>query len=123
MANMNGNYENQLICEQTEGPVRWCSQCERDAEDCCCEELSDHFREVMNSGSDVRVPAESESHQALSGQSNRKRSSAEGGVVTVEASVRAAPAQSFSKWLEAHGDSLPLPQSFSEWLERTQDKI
>lgn len=29
----------------------------------------------------------------------------------------------FSQWLEAHGDSLPLPQSFSAWLEQSGDKI
>ena len=60
------SYENFLIREQTEGPVRWCSQCERDAEDCVCEELSDHFREVRpvgDSGTDVCVPAVSEPYR------------------------------------------------------------
>ena len=55
------SYENFLIREQTEGRVRWCSQCERDAEDCVCEELSDHFRAAVgNSDVDVCVPATSE---------------------------------------------------------------
>lgn len=51
------SYENFLIREMTEGPVHWCSQCERDAEDCVCEQLSDHFREMCsdgNTGEDVR---------------------------------------------------------------------
>ncbi len=56
------NYENQLIREMTEGPTRWCSACERDAEDCVCEELSDHLRETVNPDSDVSVPAESGVH-------------------------------------------------------------
>ncbi len=52
-------YEDYLIREMTEGPVRWCSQCQRDAEDCVCEELSDHFRETVGNADteDVCVPA------------------------------------------------------------------
>jgi hypothetical protein len=52
------SYEDILIREMTDETMRWCSQCERDAEDCVCEELSDHFREVEgNTGEDVCVPA------------------------------------------------------------------
>ncbi len=50
-------YEDFLIREQTEGPVRWCSLCERDAEDCVCEELSTWMLEVDSGTVDVCVPA------------------------------------------------------------------
>ncbi len=57
------SYENQLIREaigerDCDDRCRWCSTCERDAESCVCEELSDHLREVCsgdNPGEDVRV--------------------------------------------------------------------
>lgn len=57
------SYENVLIREATERHTPWCSQCERDADDCVCEELCDHFRSedvgvFSNSGTaDVCVPA------------------------------------------------------------------
>ncbi len=51
------SYENQLIREMTTGDERWCSQCERTADDCVCEELSDFVRETVNPAGDVCVPA------------------------------------------------------------------
>lgn len=33
------SYEDQLIREATEGPQYWCSACERDADDCICDEI------------------------------------------------------------------------------------
>lgn len=55
----NAHMEDYLIREMTTGPVRWCSTCERDAEDCVCEQLCDHFRSeaVGNTGEEVCVPA------------------------------------------------------------------
>ena len=31
--------------------------------------------------------------------------------------------ESFCQWLDAHGDSLPLPESFTQWLDQTGDSI
>lgn len=59
------SYENVLIREATERYTPWCSDCERDADECVCEEICDHFRSedvgvFSNSGGDVCVPAPSE---------------------------------------------------------------
>jgi hypothetical protein len=90
------SYEDVLIREATEGPVCWCSACERDADDCCCEELSDHFREAVdNVGPDVCVPA---------------------GPTPLQLTWPAPT--SFEDWLQQHGDALPLPESFREWLDQ-----
>jgi hypothetical protein len=53
------SYESVLIREATDDFGKWCSDCQRIAEDCVCEEICDHFRSedvgVFNSGADVRV--------------------------------------------------------------------
>ena len=129
-------YENFLINEANEGVDLWCSQCERTAENCVCEELSDHFREVCSGDPepDVRVPAGSGTHQTLTEGSVNGRGEichsslgASGSGVSTrrhpEIGFDSRPSESFSKWLEAHGDSLPLPQSFSAWLEQQNDTI
>jgi hypothetical protein len=77
------SYEDILIREATgdrdcDDRCRWCSQCERYADNCVCEEISDHFRKVcsvgMGSDSDVCVPAESESYTHAESDERRKES-------------------------------------------------
>ncbi len=131
------SYEDILIRESTGegmGQPPWCSACERDVEDCVCEELSDHFRAVCScdSGEDVRdaskdVPASPEPHRLqLTWPKNLWPD-----WIATERNNLNDPAgfsslgtpQSFSEWLESHGDYLPLPNSFQEWLDRGNDAI
>lgn len=99
-------YEDYLIREATERYAPWCSDCERDAEDCVCEELSDHFRETVGSsvgrsdGDVCSCPAPSEFPLQLMDRPT-----------------------TFGEYLERHGDHLPLPNSFQEWLDSNQDSI
>ncbi len=104
------SYENFLIREMTEGADRWCSQCERTADDCACEELSDHFREVC---SDFPVPVLAVPLRCVqeSTQPAPRATDSCGGET------------SFSQWLEVHGDHLKLPTAFSEWLNQSGDSI
>jgi len=69
-------YEDFLIREMNDGPVHWCSQCERDAEDCICEQLCDWLREV-DSDTDVCVPAVSEPLQLVAPSAWEKAALAE----------------------------------------------
>ncbi len=137
------SYENQLIRESTGegmGQPPWCSACERDAEDCVCEELSDHFNELDAAYAiSAEAPARSEpagfleragSKSAVRRTCQTDKTGSGGDVCCVPASSEPCRLQlmyggprSFTEWLESHGDYLPLPNSFQEWLDRGNDAI
>ncbi len=119
------SYENQLIREATERFTPWCSACERDADDCICEELCDHLRETVNPFTDVIDPESLDYSRGVKiirdseGKLHFRPavcSSDSGEDVCV--SPASPEVHSFPEWLEKHNDHLHLPESFQEWLDQ-----
>lgn len=86
--------------------VEWCYDCERMKEDCACEELSDHFREV-NSGADpvcVHAPAVPESHNNLTAKQRFDQSVNH----EIRRMMKSQVPESFEDWLRSNNDSIEI---------------